>query len=296
MRFVYAIMAHAGADQLARLIDRLLGGGAGEGAGDRVVLHLDAGSPLWREQRGRFTSHPSGRLHLIARPVRVRWGQASQVEAQRRLLRAALAEPFDYCHLISGACWPARARADMVADLAEFGPRRPVFADLWGEKQPRRMGDWWFDAPRQLVPAWPWLDENLYRVRLRLSWAATAWLQRRGLSRALFGGQPWLKGSSWYSAPFDAAQVLEREMSALLDCGRIAFTQCADEHVAPTILGRRFADRIEPARRYIDWSAGGYHPKLLRAGDQAAIIASKAWFARKVAAEVDDFFYALPSG
>lgn len=289
---VHAIMAHAGADQLARLIDRLLA----DSAEDRVVLHLDAGSTLWRDHRARFAAHPSGRLRLIARPVRVRWGQASQVGAQRRLLRAALAEPFDYYHLISGACWPVRTRAAMVADIAGFGPRAPVFADLWGEEQPRRMGDWWFDAPRQLVPAWPRLDENLYRARLRLSWAATAWLQRRGLTRALFDGQPWLKGSSWYSVPFDVARVLEREMSALLGCGRIDFTQCADEHVAPTILGRRFADRIEPARRYIDWSAGGYHPKLLRAEDRAAILASDAWFARKVSAEVDDFFYALPAG
>lgn len=291
MRFVHAIMAHAGGDQLARLIDRLLA----PATQDRVVLHIDAGSDLWRKERGRFAAHPSGRLRLVERPTRVRWGHFTQVEAQRRLLRAALAEPFDYFHLISGADWPVRSRAGMVADIAAFGMRRPVFADMWGEQQPRRMDDWWFDDPRLRIPGWAWFNANADRAQARLSWAVTGWLHARGFTRSRFDGQPWLKGSSWYSVSHDVARVLERETSALLDCGRLDFTQCCDEHVAPSVFGRRFAERIEPARRYIDWTAGGYHPKRLGAEDRDAMLASGAWFARKVAAEADDFFYALPS-
>ncbi len=290
MRFVHAIMAHAGADQLARLVDALLA----PASDDRVILHIDAGSLLWRRERARFAAHPSGRLHLIAHPVRVRWGQSSQVEAQRRLLRAALAEPFDYFHLISGADWPCCNRTQMIADIKAWGSRNPVFADLWGEQQPRRMEDWWFDEPRICIPGWHWFNENAHRAQVRLSWGVTRWLHGKGLLRARFDDRPWLKGSSWYSVPRDAAEVLERETSAMLDCGRLDFTQCCDEHVAPSVLGRRFAERIEPARRYIDWSGGGYHPKLLQAEDRDAIIASGAWFARKVSAQADDFFYALP--
>jgi len=297
MRFVYAIMAHAAPDQLARLIDRLLAPDTADRphSADRVVLHIDGGSALWREQRDRFASHPSGRLKQVSRPARVRWGHSSQVEAQRRILRAALEEPFDYLHLISGADWPVCTRAAMVADIARFGARRPVFADLWGEEQPRRMDDWWFEEPKVHIPGWRWFNANADRAQVRFSWAATRWLHGRGFARSRFDGQPWLKGSSWYSLPHDAAAVLERETSALLDTGRLDFTQCCDEHVAPSVLGRRFADRIEPARRYIDWAAGGSHPKLLRAEDREAIAQSGAWFARKVSAEADDFFYRLPA-
>lgn len=289
MRFVHAIMAHARSEQLARLIDALLA----PASDDRVVLHIDAGSDLWRKDRERFAAHPSGRLCLVERPVRVTWGQSSQVEAQRRLLRTALTEPFDYYHLISGADWPVCSRERMVADLASFGANLPVLADLWDEEMPRRMDDWWFDEPKLRFGQWQWFNENAARAQLRLSWAATRWLSKAGIARRRFDDQPWLKGSSWYSVPWDVAVELEREMSALLDSGRLAFTQCSDEHVAPTILGRRHPARILPARRYIDWSDGGWHPKVLRAEDRAALDASGAWFARKVDADVDGFFYEI---
>jgi hypothetical protein len=290
MRFVHAIMAHNAADQLARLIDALLA----PDTEDRVVLHIDRASALWRDQRHRFASHPSGRLRLVVDPARVRWGHWSQVEAQRRILRTALAEPFDHLHLISGADWPCVSRVRMVADIKGAGTPAPVHADLWGEEQPRRMDDWWFEEPKLHVPRWQWFNANADRAQVRFSWAATRWLHQRGFRRAQFDDQPWLKGSSWYSVPRDTAETLERETSALLDTGRLDFTQCSDEHVAPSILGRRFTARIVPARRYIDWGAGGDHPKLLRAEDRDAILGSGAWFARKVSAAVDDFFYTLP--
>lgn len=290
LTMVHGVMAHAEPEQLARLIDALLA----PDSQDRVVLHMDAGSDLWRQDRARFATHPSGRLRLVARPARVRWGHSSQVEAQRRLLRTALEEPFDYLHLISGADWPACTRAQMVADLCSHGAHAPVFADLWGELQPRRMDDWWLEEPKIHVPGWKWFNENADRAQVRASWAITVWLHRCGFARSWFDGQPWIKGSSWYSLPREAAEVLHREMGQLLDTGRLDMTQCSDEHAVPTILGRRFADRIAPARRYIDWAAGGSHPKLLRAEDRDAILASGAWFARKVSARIDPFFYDLP--
>ncbi len=289
MRLVYAIMAHAHAEQLQQLIDRLLR----SDSEDRVVLHIDAGSPLWREHRARFASHATGRLHLVPDPARVVWGHYSQVEAHRRLLRTALAEPFDYFHLIRGADWPIATRDSMVNDIKTITPRKPVFVDLWGDIQANRMDDWWFDHPKISLPRLPRFNVNAQRAQIRASWLASRWLHNAGIERRQFDTQPWLKGSSWYSLPWDAAQVLERETSALLETGRLRFTQCADEHVAPTILARRFGDVLLPARRYIDWSRAGNHPKLLREADRAEILQSGAWFARKFDARIDPFFTSL---
>jgi hypothetical protein len=57
-----------------------------------------------------------------------------------------------------------------------------------------------------------------------------------------------------------------------------------------TLLGRRHEGRIAADKRYIDWSAGGNNPKLLRREDAPAVLASGAWFARKLDMAVDDFF------
>lgn len=287
----YAVMAHAMPEQLALLLDRLLP----PGTGDRVVLHLDARSTLWRHQRERFASHPSGRLTLIEQPFKVLWGHYSQVDCQRPLLRAALAEPFDYFHLISGADWPACPLPQIARDIAAYGERRPIFTDLWGELQLNRMDDWWFEHPKINLTDVLRLNENIARAQVRASWALTRWGKKLGLKRSTYAGQPWMKGSSWYSVPQDVARVLLAEYDRLMHEGRLRFTQCADEHVAPSVFARKFSDRIEPARRYIDWSGNASHPKLLRAEDEAAIRESGAWFARKCDARVDDFFLNLPA-
>ncbi|GAA0272235.1 beta-1,6-N-acetylglucosaminyltransferase [Alteraurantiacibacter aestuarii] len=289
MRFVFAILAHANADQLARLIDTLLA----PDSDDLVVLHLDRRSDLWRHQRDRFAAHPSGRLRLVMHPTKVLWAHRSLVEAQQLLVREALRADFDYFHLLSGADWPVCSRSRMVEDIASFANRKPVFADLWGELQEKRMDDWWFDERGLSVPGCNRLTENIQRAQTRLSWSFSKIMRGAGIHRRRYAGSRWLKGSGWFSVPRDAAIRMEREVTRLQKSGRLVFTQCPDEHVCQTVLGRLFADRIEPARRFIDWSGGGYHPKLLKTEDTSAITASNAWFARKVDAGTDPFFYQL---
>lgn len=288
---VYGIMAHNLPDQLEKLIDRLLP----PHTQDRVVLHLDAGCDLWTHQRTRFAAHPSGRLTLVSNPARVIWGHYSQITAQQRLLREAMAQPFDYVHLISGSDWPVRSPESIAEEIASHGARRPIFTDLWGELQTERMDDWWFERRKLRLPGMPRLNENIERAQIRASWIFSRWFRQAGLKRSRYAGQAWMKGSSWFSLPHDAAQRLLADYERLLRSGRLVFTQCADEHVAPSVFIRNFADRLEPARRYIDWSGQGWHPKLLRAEDEAAIRQSGAWFARKCDAGVDDFFLHLPT-
>lgn len=288
MNFVYAIMAHNAPEQLRALIDRLVREMA---SGDRIVLHLDRSSVLWREQRAQFAAHPSGRVELVENPVHVIWGHHSQVAAQLRMLETARKRPFDYYHFISGVDWPVLTRAQMMRDIANDGGDT-IYAHIFGEQQSERMQHWWFDE-RTLPPGhFPRLIENVTRAQVRLSWAASRWWEKAGFKRSLYAGQPWIKGESWYSLPHDAATVLCEEASALMHSGRLRFTQCCDEHVAPTILTRHFGRRIGPSHRYINWAAGGYHPKVLTREDETAIASSGAWFARKFDIAADPFFMA----
>lgn len=286
MKFTYAIMAHNAPAQLHALIDRLA---AGDGQ-DRIILHLDKRSALWREQRDEFARHPSGKVELVSHPAAVRWAHHSIVVAQHRLLQTALQGEFDYFHLISGADWPVVDRARMAADIAAHTPALPAFTHIFGQMQEARMQDWWFDERKFDFGRYRRLAVNVERAQTRASWAFSRWWNRAGLHRRLYRGQPWIKGSGWFSLPRDIAAEVSAELGKLLRGGRLRFTQCADEHAVPTILSRLHGDRIAGDRRYIDWAAGGYHPKLLTRADKAAIAASGAWFARKFDSATDDFF------
>jgi Core-2/I-Branching enzyme len=286
VRFAYLVMAHNMPAQLDALIDRLTDGEHD----DRVVLHLDRKSALWRNDRARLAAHPSGKVVLVERPVYAGWAHWSQVAAQHRTLGAGIATGCDYLHLISGADWPVVSRARMVADIAASGPSRPAFSAVEGAQMGKRMDHWWFDDRRLALPGWPRLSENIVRAQTRFSMAFSTCLERIGVRRARVAGQPWLKGSSWFSLPQDIATDIHAETGRLLANGRLLFTRCADEHVMQTLLGRRHADRIAADKRYIDWSAGGNNPKLLRRDDAPAILASGAWFARKLDMAIDDFF------
>lgn len=286
MRFAYLVMAHAMPTQLDALIERLTQGDHD----DRVVLHLDRKSALWRNDRARLAAHPSGKVVVVQNPARVHWAHWSQVAAQNRILGAGLATGCEYLHVISGVDWPVVSREQMVAEIASTGFHRAAFACLDGELMGARMDHWWLDDRRVAIPGCPRLSENIVRVQTRLSWALTLCLKQIGCRRTDVAGQPWLKGSSWFSLPHDIAADIHAETSRLLANGRLRFTRCADEHVMQTLLGRRHAARIAADRRYIDWSAGGNHPKLLRRDDVPAILASGAWFARKLDMAVDDFF------
>ncbi len=297
MRFAYLIMAHAAPMQLDALIDRLAEGTHD----DRIVLHLDRKSALWRDDRARLAAHPSGKVVLVERPASVFWAHRTVVTAQHRALGAGIATGCDYLHLISGADWPVVSRAQMIADIEAAGSLRPAFAGISGELDGERMEHWWFDDRLFALKGWPRLSENVARAQTRLSWSFSDLWERIGLSRARVGGQPWLKGNGWFSLPRDIALDVHAETGRLLANGRLLFTQCADEHVMQTLLSRRHADRIAADKRYIDWNAGGNHPKMLRREDVPAILASGAWFARKLDLAVDDFFldrraFAAPPG
>ncbi|MCB2059033.1 MAG: beta-1,6-N-acetylglucosaminyltransferase [Novosphingobium sp.] len=286
MKFAYAILAHTAPEQLSRLIDRL----AEDPEDDRIVLHLDCKSELWRNQRDSFAGHPSGKVVLVPDPVNVFWAHSSQVAAQCRILGKALECDFDYIHLISGADWPTSPREKIVADITAHGELFPAFADIYGEMQQERLQDWWFDDRKFRLEGFPRLSENIERAQTRLSWAFSRWWHKAGLNRGRYLDQPWVKGSGWFSLPRDIAADICREVGRMLDRGRMRFTQCPDEHAIQTVLMRRHGDRVVPDRRYIDWSAGGNHPKLLTSQDREAIIASGAWFARKFSVKADAFF------
>ena len=274
MRFAYLILAHDSPAQLAALAARL----CPADSPDIAVLHIDAKSPLAGEAGALAAANPA--IRLVERPVAVRWGHASMVEAMRRLLRTALAEGFTHAHLLSGSDWPVAPRPQIAA---EIGDR------CWIEAVPgvqaERMAIRRYDA-RWLRPD-PTHLFDWYRARLLKD------ISFRLPPRTKLPWGPWHKGSQWWSLPREVCAAVLHELDEGFAGGHFDFTVCADEHAIQTIAAHLFPDRVIHHRYFLRWHEGAASPAWLTAADWPAAQASGAWFARKLSADVDPFFLDL---
>jgi len=274
MRHAFLILAHADPGHLAALVRRL----APPGGPDQAYVHLDAKSPLWRESRGRGLAGVENAV-VIPKPVRVRWGHASQVAAIRLLLIEALNHQFDLAHLISGADWPVVPPAQISAEAGNACHIEAI-PDIQSERMERVRLDARVLRPDPSKP-WQWYPA---RAMLRLS----ALIPPR--KPGPWG--PWHKGSTWWSLPRDVCAALLPELDRARAEGLLFGSQCADEHLIQTIIAHHFPHRIASNRRFIRWGDGA-SPRILTQADWPAALASKAWFARKLARQTDPFFLTL---
>jgi hypothetical protein len=285
MRMAYLILAHEDEAQLDALIEVLVP----PGSPDVAIVHADRRSTLWRALRRRL---PGGRLRLVPDPVAVRWGHQGQVVAIEKLVAQAVRARCDYAHLISGADWPLVPRERIVAEIERGNGRCHIEARPGHLEE--RMQTFRFDTRwLRLDPA---RDRRAYAVAWELRrlarWCDAARL-RLGRERSRPWGR-WHYGSQWWSLPADALNVLARELPRLLRSRRLAGTVCADEHVVQTIIARAFPDRLAENRRFIDFPPGTSSPHLLDETHRAPLLASDAWFMRKVSRAHSSFFDEFP--
>ncbi|WP_322965734.1 beta-1,6-N-acetylglucosaminyltransferase [Sphingomonas fuzhouensis] len=288
MRLVYAILAHDAFDQLERLIHRLLA----NAPEDRVCLHIDAKVTPPTDFLAGLSDAIRARVTIVSPAIAVYWAHWSQTVAVARLLDAALAEPFDLVHVISGRDWPLCSRTQMVAAIAA-APPGACFMDIRDDDLAWRMNDWCF-IDRHLRPrADPTpLSWRIAVARSRISGWGNRQMQRwRGPRPEPLG--PWATGWTWWSLPMDAAAVVRDATSGLMASGRLRYTQASDEHIAPTaLLAAGFGDRIVPSRRMVRFAPGEWSPKTLTRADLEAR-PSDAWFGRKFDQSVDPAFLDL---
>lgn len=287
MRMAYLIMAHDGAEQLELLIERLVP----PGSPDVAIVHADARSALWQTLRNR---PQTSNLRIIDNPVACKWGHKSQVEAILKLVDAALAADVDYAHLISGADWPIRPRDAIVSELAGTSPLPCCIETIPGFVE-FRMQTYRFDTN------WLRLDPEKDRLAYALTWKLrriSGWIDGLRIKAGRERSRPygiWHKGSTWWSLPRDVLKAIAEDLPSLVRSGRLDGTQCSDEHLIQSFVATRFADRLSDYRRYIDFPDGHSSPRLLTERDRESMLASGAWFARKVQLHNDAFFLQLPA-
>jgi hypothetical protein len=96
--------------------------------------------------------------------------------------------------------------------------------------------------------------------------------------------------SSWWILSFDAAEYLINFIDENVKLNRfMQYTWGPDEFLISTILlNSPFRERIiNNNLRYIDWSKGGAHPKILSKDDLQNLIKTDKFFARKFDINID---------
>ncbi|MGH6997196.1 MAG: beta-1,6-N-acetylglucosaminyltransferase [Phenylobacterium sp.] len=288
MRMIYMVLAHEGRPQVEALVERL----APRGSLDRVIIHADRRSDLWRSLRDNPPGDPD-HVELIEKPVACRWGHRSLISAIALLVDRAIELECDYAHLISGSDWPVASRQDILRELESSQLPLCYIEAEYGREEDRMQG-FRIDAR--------WLRPDPHRERLAFKLKPqivrlSRWLN--GARSRVLGDRSrpwgrWFKGETWWSLPGDALRVVAAELYGVTASGRLRGTYVCEEHVVQTIVAAKFPDRLAGYRRYIDWVEGDDSPRVLGRGDQKAIAESGAWFARKFALGHDDFFLRLP--
>ncbi|MGD9530285.1 beta-1,6-N-acetylglucosaminyltransferase [Pseudonocardia sp.] len=214
---VFAVLAHAEPQLLARLVDRL--------APHPVIVHIDARSPGQE-----FAGLP--RTVYVRDRVPVRWGGFSVVEATVRLFETAVevAAPREHVVLLSGQCYPARPVKEFADYLDKAPFRQHCHAALLLDGTPAAgqvLRRWYFDhIPVGSGPLYP------ARVAARRTVAALAPRRRPDA----FGGFAPVAGSQWIALTADCvADLLERAADERL-VRAFRHTQAPDETFFQTLL------------------------------------------------------------
>jgi hypothetical protein len=268
----FVLISHSNPGQLQRLIHCL----NALYSHPPIVLHHDF------EQCPAELRLPSNAV--VVRPsMRTGWGEFSVVRAIlacMKTLYADLDSP-EWCALLSGSCYPVMTAEGVTEELASGGydayihheridPLNPV--RRFPQECVRRYFAWRLRVPRRRAGKWQVAWQSVPTPRLN---AVASPYARHGLEC--------YAGALWFTCNRRAAKYLLDWSEANPWLGACLQNRAlAEESYFHTVLGNRADFRLcGDHRRYIDWSNGGSHPRVLGPEDLQAMISSGAHFARK---------------
>lgn len=226
-------------------------------------LHLDAESNDTFEKARRLAAETIQRYDI-------RWGGYRMVRATLDLLALARARAtYDTFTLLSGRDYPVRPTDEVVAWLDSIEVSR---IGHWHNEDPswhRRWNRYFFHDW-----AWPWgRIANAASRRLAAACPDRAWPVT-----PYFGSQWWTLTRRDVDRAFD---FIEKRPDVVRF---MRYVHIPDECFFQTLLcNHPDVGRLSrKKRRYIDWSEGNAHPKILEKEDIPDVLASGAAFARKL--------------
>ena len=271
MRIAHIIMAHKGPKQLERLIAKM------QHPMFDLYVHLDKKADMLKFKH----LGEQDNVCFITDRFECNWGGYSFVRAILSSVKEVLGSGRDYAYvnLMSAQDYPIKP----LDELYQFLMRRSGTSFISYELHDN---DWWKHAVTRFR-FYHFTDYKLKGRYLLQKIANTVMPYRQfPLDLNLYGSSD----SSWWVISAGAAKYLVNFVESNPKLNRfMQFTWGADEFLIATVLmNSPFKDKIANNNlRYIDWSEGGPHPKILAADDLDRLIESDKFFARKFDIDVD---------
>jgi Core-2/I-Branching enzyme len=291
VRLACIVLAHRNPKQLALLLSAL------RHPRVRLYLHLDQ-----RVQIAPFIrSLSEARVHDVVPLSRrqTRWAGPLFVDAALEGLSRGISDRCEYFILISGQDFPLR-RVEAILEFVEHERRLsyveyfPLPTARWRYCGRLRTDFYTYNVLGRRETCIP-VGEDVGTLSRRgqfVNWA----LRARSAIKPKRRFPPYLRpfgGSSWWNVSRAAAEYVLAFVREHPDYRRYhEYTLSADEIFFQSILlGAAFGSRHEIVNadlRFTDWPDKSNHPRTLTTADLPAMLDSKALFARKFDAAVDD--------
>jgi hypothetical protein len=215
-------------------------------------------------------------VYFIQNREDVRWAGYNTIKATFNCIKEIVASGirYTYINFMSGQDYPLKS-AEYMLDFFNRNQGKQFieyqsFDGEWTEAQPR-------------IDRYHFINfkfRGRYKVERVLNWLTP----KRTMPRNL---KPYGKAMFWMMSP-ERAMYVVNYVERHQDVERfLLFTWGSDEFVFQTILmNSPYKDElVNNDYRYIDWSGGGSHPKVLELADLGAMSQTNNLFIRKVNAE-----------
>jgi hypothetical protein len=272
MRIAHIIMTHKNPNQLTRLIKRL------HHPQFDFYIHVDNKIPI-----DDFKSVLDiEQVSFIKNRITCNWGGNSFLQAIVGSVKEVLSlnKEYDFINLLSAQDYPLTSAENIYQYFTDkIGMNFISYEDshdsVWLEQAIFRYEKYHFT---DFSFKWKYLAQKVLN-QITPS-------RKFPLPMKLYGGSK----SSWWTISKESAIYLTEILTDNLKLNRfLKYSWGTDEFVLTTLLmNSPFKDRtVNNNLRYIDWSEGNAHPKLLLAEDFESIKSSNMIFARKFDQEID---------
>lgn len=206
----------------------------------------------------------------------VRWAGYNTIKATFKCIKEIVATgiKYEYINFMSGQDYPIKS-ADYMLDFFERNKGKQFIEYQSIERQ-------WVEAQPRITKYH--FTNFTFKGRHRIEWLVNLLTPKRKLPNNL---DPYGKAMFWMMNPERAMYVVNFVESNPQLERFFLFTWGSDEFVFQTVLmNSPYKDElVNNDYRYIDWSAGGSHPKVLDMTDLERLRNTDDLFARKVNAE-----------
>jgi len=259
-KHAYLILAHNQFDILKKLVVAL------DSKHNDIYIHVDKKAKDFDEHEFSMLTKFS-KVFFIKRKS-LNWGNYNLVETELRLMKSALNQKYSYYHLLSGQDLPIK-NSDYIYHF--FEKEKKDFMS-WGEDLTawdRRFKAYRFFMGTKNKPKKKFA-KFLVKVQLKL-----------GVNRVKKSKITYLKGDQWFSITDSLCKYIISKEKFIKKWFK--HTECPDETVMQSIayISPFKENMTNNSLRYIDWSAGGSHPKTLSNEDKIKLEKTDKLFARK---------------